>query len=143
MDKGKSVLFEIKELDLQIKKRIVKACKESMIEISPAQSKLLFYLRNNDNKLITQKDLEKITFLSKSTLSEMISNMQKEGLIIKTSSNTDNRIKYISLSSKAYECINQSEKEFSKLEKSIINNVSEEQLNKFFEILSVFKENLK
>ena len=143
MDKAKNVLFEIKELDLQIKKRIMKVCKESSISITPAQSKLLFYLKNNRDSEVTQKDLEKITFLSKSTLSESINNMVNDGLIIKNTSNKDNRIKYISLTNKAYELLGDIEDEFSKIENSIINNVSDNDLNKFFEIISIFKSNLK
>lgn len=143
MDKAKNVLFEIKELDLQIKKRIMKVCKESSISITPAQSKLLFYLKNNRDSEVTQKDLEKITFLSKSTLSESINNMVNDGLIIKNTSNKDNRIKYISLTDKAYELLDDIEDEFSKIENSIINNVSDKDLNKFFEIISIFKSNLK
>lgn len=143
MDKAKNVLFEIKELDLQIKKRIMKVCKESSISITPAQSKLLFYLKNNRDSEVIQKDLEKITFLSKSTLSESINNMVNDGLIIKNTSNKDNRIKYISLTDKAYELLDDIEDEFSKIENSIINNVSDKDLNKFFEIISIFKSNLK
>lgn len=142
MDKAKNVLFEIKELDLQIKKRIMKVCKESSISITPAQSKLLFYLKNNRDSEVTQKDLEKITFLSKSTLSESINNMVNDGLIIKNTSNKDNRIKYISLTNKAYELLGDIEDEFSKIENSIINNVSDNDLNKFFEVISIFKSNL-
>lgn len=142
MNKAKNVLFEIKELDLQIKKRIMKVYKENSISITPAQSKLLFYLKNNKDNNVTQKDLEKITFLSKSTLSESINNMVNDGLIIKISNEKDNRIKYISLTNKAYELLGDIEDEFSKIENSIINNVSDNDLNKFFEVISIFKSNL-
>jgi len=103
MNKGKNILFEIKELDIQIKKRIMKVYREKDISITPAQSKLLFYLKNNKDSNITQKDLEKITFLSKSTLSESINNMVNNELVLKESNEKDNRIKYITLTNKAYE----------------------------------------
>jgi len=142
MNKGKNILFEIKELDIQIKKRIMKVYREKDISITPAQSKLLFYLKNNKDSNITQKDLEKITFLSKSTLSESINNMVNNELVLKESNEKDNRIKYITLTNKAYELLDDIEKEFSKIEESIIKNVDEKDLNKFFEIISIFKSNL-
>jgi DNA-binding MarR family transcriptional regulator len=66
-----------------------KKLKDYGIEISPGQGRILFALWQEDNISITE--LTRRTRLSKSTLTDMLDRMEKDGLIERKTSNTDKR----------------------------------------------------
>ncbi|MFX0108176.1 MAG: MarR family winged helix-turn-helix transcriptional regulator [Candidatus Hodarchaeota archaeon] len=73
--------------------------KEYEIEISPGQGRILFSLWQQDKVPI--KSLVKNTQLGKSTLTEMLDRLEKDGLLIRRSSKDDRREILIELTEKA------------------------------------------
>ena len=139
MEINSSLFFRIKEIELLIKKRILKIYKDAGIDITPAQSKLIIFIKNNKNVL--QKDLEKLSFLSKSTLSKTLSIMESNDLIERVNIE-DGRKRKIVLTNKSIEISNNIEKELSNIEKSLIENIDEEKMNVFLNVLDTIKNNV-
>lgn len=135
------LLFIIKSLDLQIKKRIVKIYKSHKINISASKVKILLYLKDNNN--VTNTDLERITALSKSSVSEIITSMEKEGLIIRENSKIDNRVNFIKPTKYALSILDIVKEEIDNLSKSLEKSITKEELEIFYKVITKMKNNLE
>lgn len=95
--KEKLISNELREVDILIKKMIFKHSKDKDIGDfpSPLQERIMIYLVDNKDSIIYQKDLERELNVSKVTISEVLNKMEKNGVIIRESSEVDGRNKKI------------------------------------------------
>ena len=91
---------------------------------------------------VFQKDLEAVFEMRRSTASEILKLMEKNGLIIRTSMESDARLKKIVLTDKAKEFSSNIEREFANTEAKIVEGISEEEMASFSATLNKIKANM-
>lgn len=110
-------------------------------EFSGSNGKVLhFLLAQTDD--IFQKDIEEEYGIRPSTASEILKNMEKNGLIIRELVSYDNRLKKITLTDKALLHKNQVITDITELEKELIKDIPEEKLEIFFEVIEKMIDNI-
>lgn len=109
----------------------------------PLQIAILAYLKDNENEVIYQKDLEKEFKISKAAISDVLNNMEKNELIEKEIEENDARKKRIILTEKANEIYQDMVATKQEAINSILEGISEEDLKKFIEVTEKLKSNMK
>ncbi len=122
-------------------KKISARLKDLNVDSSPLQGRILMYLSNASGE-VCQKDIEKILNRNKSTTSEVLDTMEKNGLIKRETAN-DSRKKNILITSKGREELEvvSSDREF--VEKELMDGISNEEYQQFKRFLNKIKKNLE
>ena len=100
------------------------------------------YLYNHQDQEVYQKDLEKRFEMRRSTATQMISLMEKNGLVLRQPVLHDARLKRLVLTEKAIEMHKQVEKEIEKVESLLKNGLTQDELQTFFAVMDKVKANL-
>ena len=111
--------------------------------VTTTQIQIMEYIINRPKKCALQKEFEKVLGLSRATVSSVLITMEKNGLIVRITDNTDNRTKKIVLSSNAQRVFNSSKEKIKKIEDICLKDITEKDLNTFINVLSKMTENLK
>ena len=111
--------------------------------VTTTQIQIMEYIINRPKKCALQKEFEKFLGLSRATVSSVLITMEKNGLIVRITDNTDNRTKKIVLSSNAQRVFNSSKEKIKKIEDICLKDITEKDLNTFINVLSKMTENLK
>lgn len=135
---------EIKIISNLIKRYVYNnLVKEPCEQFSEIQCLLIRYLNKNQDKDIFQKDIEEKFTIRRSTATGILQSMEKNGYITRESVSYDARLKKIVLTQKGKDVYNHIMDEMEKFENKITENVSEEELEMFINILNKFKKNLE
>lgn len=110
-------------------------------DFSGSQGRTLHFLLAQ-NEDIFQKDIEEEYSIRPSTATELLKQMEKNGLITREPVAYDNRLKKIVLTAKALMYRKQVVDDLSALEESLIKGIPEEKLNIFFEVIEKMMDNL-
>lgn len=111
--------------------------------VTTTQIQIMEYIISRPKKCALQKEFEKVLGLSRATVSSVLITMEKNGLIVRITDNTDNRTKKIVLSSDAQRVFNSSKEKIKKIEDICLKDITEKDLNTFINVLSKMTENLK
>lgn len=140
----KEIYYQIKDLEVLAMRSLFNfPKKEKFKPPTITQARIMKYILENKDKEIFQKDLEHKLNLRRATVSEVLSTMEKKGLIKREKNERDARSNKIILSmheSNEYYKIKQN---IEKLEQKLIENISKDELNTFISTLEKMKENLK
>lgn len=110
-------------------------------EFSGSQGRTLhFLLAQTDD--IFQKDIEEEYSIRPSTATELLKQMEKNGLITREVVPTDNRLKKIAVTEKAMVYQNQVVHDLTALEQELIKGIPEEKMKVFFEVVEKMMGNL-
>lgn len=110
-------------------------------EFSGSQGRTLhFLLAQSDD--IFQKDIEEEYGIRPSTATELLKQMEKNGLIIRKPEAYDNRLKKIVLTDKALIYKDQVVNDLTELEKTLTQGIPEENMKIFFEVIEKMMDNL-
>ena len=101
-----------------------------------------FFYHNRDRDIF-QKDFEQEFNIRRSTASNILSLMEKNGLITRESVPYDARLKKITLTLKAIEIQHIVEKAFENLEDTIQEGITSEELTVFYRVLDKINNNLE
>ena len=101
------------------------------------------YFYHNRDKDIFQKDFEQQFNIRRSTASNILTLMEKNGLITRESVPYDARLKKIILTQKAVEIHHIVEGAFEKLEETIQQGITAEELEIFYKVLDKINTNLE
>ena len=101
------------------------------------------YLYDNKHRDVYQRDFEAEFKIRRSTITNMLKLMEKNGLIIRESVNGDARLKKISLTEKALQMHERIAKDIKGLEEKISLGLTEEEKENFFKIINKIKANLE
>ena len=140
--KNKRVLYQIKSLE----KSLLRHNKDKSIkdkEITPTQMEILLYIFKNEDKDIYQKDLENVLNLRRATVSGVLQTMEKNHLITRVTDIEDTRAKKIILNEETKNIFLRHLKQFEEIEKVIVDGISEEELEIFFEVIQKMKNNVE
>lgn len=101
------------------------------------------YFYENRGKDIFQKDFENKFSIRRSTASNILKLMEKNGFITRESVDSDARLKKIVLTDKAVRVHNLISDNIKRREERLRRGVSEEELATFFAVMQKFKENME
>lgn len=110
-------------------------------EFSGSQGRTLHFLLAQTEDVF-QKDIEEEYSIRPSTATELLKQMEKNGLILREPVAYDNRFKKIVLTEKALRYRNQVIDDLTGLEEMLIKGIPQEKLNVFFEVIEKMMDNL-
>ena len=137
----KNIVFHIKSLDQAIIRTMMKG-KDIKKSPSPTQIRIILFLIEHKNEIISQKDIENHLKLSRATVSDVLNTMEKNGYIKKVASYEDARTNNIVLNDIALEMHKKVEEEIKKINKILQQNISQEDLDNFIRVIDLMNENL-
>ena len=143
-----TILYQIKTLDKLIL-RLFMEDREHIKKISgstkPTRTQfiILSYLIEHSNEDVYQKDLENVLNLRRATVSCVLHTMEKNALITRVTDSNDTRTKKVIIGKRAEDIFNKNKKRFEEIEKLISKDISKDELNVFFNVISKMKQNIK
>ena len=144
MERKRAVSFEIGKISRLIKRYVDKHTHKAYVDsLTGTHGWAAGYFYANRDKDIFQKDFEKEFNIRRSSATSMLKLMEKNGLITRESVDYDARLKKITLTQKAVELHEIIEKDFEELEKKLLKNLSEDEIECFFGVLSKIKNNIE
>lgn len=138
----KKLLSKLKKIDHLIVQMIFKNCNNTQNrQPSRTQAKILDMLINSNGE-ISQKEIEEKLNVSRATISEILTKMEKYEMI-KRESGTDSRTKIIKLTEKSIEIHKYMTETFDNISNKIENILSEEETKKLKELLVKLSDGLE
>ncbi|MBQ3158636.1 MAG: MarR family transcriptional regulator [Clostridia bacterium] len=113
--------------------------------VSRSQALILEFIYDNtkDNNLVYQKDIEQHFSIRRSTATESLKRLESQGLITRTVSLTDARLKEITLTKEAKSFVEKSHDKLMEFSEIICRNVTDEETEIVCGIFKKMQENLK
>ena len=143
------VLKKIKELESLTAQKLF-SCNsdfrrniESLPRPTPTQVRIMEYILSKNDQDIYQKDLEDVLGIKRATVSGVLQTMEKNGLIERVIDENDTRTKKIILKKETREIFEKQKKKFEIIEKELTKNISEDEIQTFFNIIDKMEKNLK
>lgn len=144
MQEKRSIIHELRITNHQIKRFLdinTKNCQCD--EITGLQIMALHYLSENTDKEIYQKDLAKKFSIRNSTVTSLLTLMEKNGFIKRTSVEKDARLKKITVTEKGIELKSWMDHSMTELENLLTSNLTKEEYETFFTVIDKIKNSLK
>lgn len=113
----------------------------SRAEFSGSQGRTLHFLLAQTEDVF-QKDIEEEYSIRPSTATELLKQMEKNGLILRQPVPYDNRLKRIVLTDKALTYRQQVVEDLTALEETLVSGISKEDLEVFFNVIEKMMDNL-
>ena len=140
--KKQAITLDIKRVNGKIHRAISNHLRNMDMPVTPVQGRLLMYISEHDD--VTATDiLDNLKSVNKSTLSEILNGMEKNDYIRREESKNDSRKKIIRLTDSAKEIVQSMEKDFDFINKMVLENISQEELDAFKKVLAKIEENLE
>lgn len=111
-------------------------------KLTGVQFWMLNFLFRNKGKEIFQRDVEAEFNIRRSTATELMKSLEGAGLIRRVPVAYDARLKKIELTDYAEEVRRQLQAQVERTEKQMTHGFTEQELDKFFEYVARFKQNL-
>lgn len=141
MEKG--ICCQIKDLEILAERLLYSKANGSLRPPTIAQARVMNYILEHNEQDIHQKDLEKALNLRRATVSEVLSTMEKRGLITRIQDSHDARTKKITLSEHDCNKHQQIQDNIKNLELILTKDISEQELLAFSLTLKKMQDNLK
>ncbi len=104
---------------------------------------ILRYLRENGDRDVYQKDLEKEFCITRSTASKVITLMEQKGYIRRCTVEGDARLRKLELTDKAEILMEHRRRTGDKAEKNLTAGLSDAEVEEFFRLTNIMKENMR
>lgn len=140
----KHIGFMIHELDILLHRMTESEAKRMEFNyIRGPQSKILQFLFKNTEYKIYQRDIEKLLLIRKASVTQLLNGMETNGYITRRVSDKDRRFKQILLTQKSIKLKEKIDLMIIDIEKKLVNNISEDEKEIFFEVIGKVKENIQ
>lgn len=110
--------------------------------LSPIQMRTLTFIHNQSGKVF-QKDIEQELCIRRSTASNILQRLERDGYLIRQPLASDARLKEIILTEATLVLIDEVERYIEDLEKRMRQNISANDLAIFFDVLNHIDKNLQ
>lgn len=141
-DKEERIGFRVRQLSNVIKNHGEQHGKRYECQnISMMQRWIIGYLSEHEQEDVYQKNLEEHFHIGKSTLTQILHLMEKNGLVVRKTSKRDGRYKRLILTKRAQDIHEDVERDIEQYEKQLRKGISKEELQIFFEVLNQMIEN--
>ena len=114
-----------------------------MDEITLMHGWIIRYLYEKREEEIFQKDIEKFFSIGRSTVTNIIQLMEKNGYIARESVPGDARLKKVKLTEKGIVNHEMVKAFITRLDRSLIRGISEEELDTFYTVMNKIRGNLR
>ena len=116
---------------------------ESKDDLTLVQAHTLRYLDEHKEEDVFQRDIEKVLNVRRSTCTEILNVLERDGYIERHSVNNDKRLKKLVLTAKTKELHLTISKNVERLEALLKKDINEEELEIFFKVIDKMKQNVK
>ena len=143
MNEQRSVCQELKILNQMIKRRADAVVAEMFDqEITDMQGRIIGFLYHNQTRPIYQKDVEAAFSITRATTSKMLTLMEKNGLITRTSVEYDGRLKELRLTEKALDFAERVWRGLKEFETAITEGLTQRDQEVLLMLLRKLEENV-
>ena len=136
-----SVMLDFKRINGKIHKALTNSLKKYNLDITPVQGRIIMFIDERGEVSATDI-LEKFNSINKSTLSEILNNLERNCYINRLESKDDSRKKILVLTDKAKDVIKVLKKNFDRVAHSVIDNISMDEYEMFKKILDKMERNI-
>lgn len=140
---NKDIGRQLGALNHLIKRALEKEHSSELMKISAANGYILFYLHDNKDKDVFQKDLEEYFSITRSTASKILSLMETKNLIRRGGVSGDARLKKITITEKGEEMRQTLIESRRHMEAKLTANFTEGELEQLYAYMQRMKENMK
>lgn len=138
----KDFATEVKVLANLLKRRLDNAVsKVTTDNITGVQVLIMGFLCESSSE-VYQKDIEKQFNIRRSTVTNILHGMEKQGVIIRQNVDNDARLKKIVLTPKGNDILDILNDEVAKTQQLLIKDISDEELEIYFSVINKMKKNL-
>ena len=145
-EKGLKVHKEFKKL-MNLMSRFARSNRISKEKnnITRSQALMLEFIYDNtkDDGLVYQKDIEQHFAIRRSTATESLKRLESQGMIVRTVSLTDARLKEITLTKEAIDFVTKTHDKLRELSDIVCENITKEEIDTLYNIFKKMQENLK
>ncbi len=141
--KNRHLGFEIRTLNNLVKRYFEQHKPEEFQESTGVHGWAIRYFYENREKDVFQRDFEMRFSIRRSTATNMLKLMEKNGLIKREWVDYDARLKKIVLTEKAIEIHKKATKNIEMLENTLKEGITDEELTSFYSVLDKIKANLE
>ncbi len=141
--KNRHLGFEIRTLNNLVKRYFEQHKPEEFQESTGVHGWAIHYFYENREKDVFQRDFEMRFSIRRSTATNMLKLMEKNGLIKREWVDYDARLKKIVLTEKAIEIHKKATKNIEMLENTLKEGITDEELTSFYSVLDKIKANLE
>lgn len=135
------VVYEIKTLSNLIDRDLMITHKNMFNNlVTPTQLQIIKYILNHEETF--QSDLEKYLKVRRSTISGILKTMERNNIIKKIKSESDDRINKIELTDICKDKITKVKKDALNYEEKLTFNISEQELKIFLNVIEKIKQNI-
>ncbi len=143
MNSERQLGFEIRTLNNLIKRYFEQHKPEDFKQSTGVHGWAIRYFYENRERNIFQRDFEERFSIRRSTATNMLKLMEKNGIICRQSVNYDARLKRIILTEKAIQIHKKATQNIEKLETTLKSGITDEELSSFYNVLDKVKANLE
>lgn len=143
MQKERHLGFELRTVNNLVKRYFEQHKPQEFKESTGVHGWAIRYFYENQDKDIFQRDFEARFSIRRSTATNMLKLMEKNGLIVRQSVEYDARLKKIVLTEKAIKIHKKATENICFLENSLKDGITKEELDSFYTILDKIKANLE
>ena len=146
-DSEKTTIIRIKKL-ANLLERFMSGVKKEIekkthdVKISGIQGRIILYLHSNPGREVRQKEIAQFFDVRDSTAAIVLRRMEKNGLILRHTSATDERAKAVSLTQKARKMHALAHAEIVEAERRITAGLSENEVEIFNRVLDKIAANM-
>ena len=138
----KDIVMELNDVTLLLFKHASSRYKKMNIDITPMQARILMAIHNSKD-VICQKYIENYVACNKSTISNVLDTMEKNGLIKRIDNEDDLRRKNIVLTEKSELILKQLKKAKEKLMNEVTEGITDKEMKILDDVLEKIKYNLE
>lgn len=136
--------LEVKNLNNMIHRHFASLkTTEILNELTGSNGYIIVFLMEHQTEMTTQKQIEDVLGITRSTASIVLSNMERNQLITRNILEEDNRIKSIHITAKGKELYEKMTLEKKEFEKKLLEGFSEEEIEQFIEYIHRMKRNIR
>ena len=107
------------------------------------QTRTLYFLQDHSNEDLYQKDLEKVLNIRRSTATEILNVLERDGYIERLNVEKDKRLKKLVVTQKAKDLSERMCRDIEQMELTLSKNIAQEDLDVFFKVMNQMKMNLR
>ena len=138
----KDIVMELNDVTLLLFKHASSRYKKMNIDITPMQARILIAIHDSKD-VVCQKYIESYVACNKSTISNVLDTMEKNGLIKRIDNEDDLRRKNIVLTEKSELILKQLKDDKEKVLEEITDGITEDEINVLDNVLDKIKYNLE
>lgn len=143
MKPERTVGFEVRSLNNLIKRDVERSEVFEMCRTTGLHGWAIGWFYDNRDRDVFQRDFEEHFSIRRSTASNMLGRMEKNGLIVRESVESDARLKKIVLTPQAVALHNRITADMYDREQRLISGIEPEKIECFFEVIEKIKRNLE